>query len=177
MRIIFLFSYFFLITISRYGCRPEIAEFIITAYWEMLLQLENDGASVEGDGNEQLQQLSNALLYHVNRGYHEESAIVAIYSMEGECENSVPMVVPAASAETDSGTTPVTQVVVHHPSAVAASRAMMAGYFMKRAGHEIEGGVLLRHMNALGAQGLERTLNVLAYGKPRFAIFFTVHPF
>ena len=78
---------------KEYGCRPEIAEFIITAYWEMLLQVENDGANgggEEGPGNEFLQQISNSLLYHVNRGYHEEAAVVAIYSLEGECENAVP---------------------------------------------------------------------------------------
>ena len=67
--------------------------------------------------------MAHSLLYHVNRGYHEESAVVNVYSLDGECPDYVPLVVPAATEETDNGATPVTQAIVNHPSAVAALRA------------------------------------------------------
>ena len=171
---------------QEYGCRTEVVEFVITAYWELLLQMDHDltnsdedddNSGTDGSENNYAQQISNTLLYHVNRGYHQEAAVVSVYSLEGECPNAVPMVVPGVNIETDTGDTPVTQVIVHHPSAVAPLRAELSAFLMQHAGNDLDGGALIRHMNALGSQGLDRTLNTLAYQKPRFAVFFTEQPF
>ena len=175
---------------NEYGCRTETVEYVMTAFWEMLLQIDtglnkedsdydyDSNSNSETSSNSFAQQLSNTLLYHVNRGYHQESAVVSVYALEGECPNAVPMVVPGANAETDAGDTPVTQVIVHHPSAVAPLRAELAEFLIKYS-HDLnlDGASLIRHMNALGSQGLDRTLETLAHQKPRFAVFFTEHPF
>jgi hypothetical protein len=172
---------------EEYGCRTKLIEYVITAFWELLLQMDIDLTTVDSSdgsmqtGNEFSEQLSNTLLYHVNKGYHQESAVVSVYSLEGECPNSVPMVVPSVTAETDTRDTPVTQIIVHHPSAVAAYRAEIAEFVDELSidGSQtvVKGSEIFHHMNSLGAQGLERTLEVLAFEKPRFAVFFTENPF
>jgi hypothetical protein len=155
---------------SQYGCRREIPEYVITAFWELLL--------ADPDDPENDPSISNALLYHVNRGYHTEEAVVSVYSMEGECPDSVPLLVPGVTPDTDTGDTPVTQIVINHPSAVSGMREALAAFLMTRADEkgELTGGLLIRHINALGSLGLERTLQVVAPGKPRFAVFFTKNP-
>ena len=170
---------------AEYGCNTKTVEYVVTAFWEILLQMNLDSVGNDDDddsngapGSEFLEQISNMLLYHVNQGYHQESAVVSVYAMEGECPNSVAMVVPSATAETDARDTPVTQIIVHHPSAVAPLRAALSEFISGHEGMEgVQGSAILRHMNALGAQGLERTLEVLAFEKPRFAVFFTEKPF
>ena len=91
---------------------------------------------------------------------------------------SVPLLVPGVTPDSDTGDTPVTQIVVHHPSAVSGMREELAEFLMSHADErgELAGGLLIRHINALGALGLERTLQVVAPGKPRFAVFFTKNP-
>lgn len=155
---------------SQYGCRREIPEYVITAFWELLL------ADPEDPDNDPA--ISNALLYHVNRGYHTEEAVVSVYSMEGECPDSVPLLVPGVTPETDTGDTTLTQIVVNHPSAVSGMREALAAFLLSRADEkgELTGALLIRHINALGSLGLERTLQVVAPGKPRFAVFFTKDP-
>ena len=155
---------------AQYECRKEIPEYVITAFWELLLR--------DSEDPDDSPSLSNSLLYHVNRGYHIESAVVNVYSMEHECPDYIPLLVQGVTPETDSGDTLVTQVFMNHPSAVSALREELAAFLMLNANEkdEVHGGQLIRHMNALGSIGLERTLQVIAPGKARFAVFLTKDP-
>ena len=188
------------------GCRPELAEYAITAYWEIMLR----GASHPGEFDDALSTQTDAdamagmLTYHVVEGYHQEAAAVSVYAMEGECTDVVPLVVPGVRSDADTGDSKVLQVAVTHPSAVQAYRSELSEFMEMsvRADEEEEEeeeeeadggddadedgnvgdislrpGEVLAQMNLIGGRQLERVLTALLPGKPRFAAFFTENPF
>jgi hypothetical protein len=188
------------------GCRPELAEYAITAYWEIMLK----GASHPGEYDDALSTQTDAdamagmLTYHVVEGYHQEAAAVSVYAMEGECTDVVPLVVPGVRSDADAGDSKVLQVAVTHPSAVQAYRSELAEFMEmsvredgeeeeeeededSRGGDEDEDGnvgdislrpgEVLAQMNLIGGRQLERVLTALTPGKPRYAAFFTENPF
>ena len=121
--------------------------------------------------------MSAKLVYHVAHGYHEEGAILDVYAVDGECPNSVPLLVSGVRADADAGVTPITSAFVLHRSAVNAFRQELAQFFAARASKQVRGAKLLSEMNKIGKRTLLRTLTRAAPQLPRFSVFFTQNPF
>ena len=148
---------------DEYGCRSSLTEYAITSFFELLLATKDP--------------LSAKLVYHVAHGYHEESAVLDIYAVDGECPSSVPLVVSGVRADADAGVTPITSAFVLHRSAVNAFRQELAQFFAARASKQVKGAKLLSEMNKIGKRTLLRTLTRAAPQLPRFSVFFTQNPF
>ena len=148
---------------DEYGCRSSLTEYAITSFFELLLAPKDP--------------LSAKLVYHVAHGYHEEGAVLDIYAVDGECPNSVPLVVSGVRADADAGVTPITSAFVLHRSAVNAFRQELAQFFAARASKQVKGAKLLSEMNKIGKRTLLRTLTRAAPQLPRFSVFFTQNPF
>ena len=150
---------------AEYGCRSDLTEYAITVFFELLLKPNN--------------ALSNKLTYHVVQGYHEESAVVSMYTLENECPDHVPLVVAGVRDDADSGTTPVTSAFMLYPSAVYVLRQELARFFEANVRSTVRGKTnnLLMAINEVGERLQERTLMRIAPNLPRFAIFFTKAPF
>ena len=150
---------------AEYGCRSDLTEYAITVFFELLLATDN--------------ALSNKLTYHVAQGYHEESAVVSVYTLEDECPDHVPLVVPGVRDDADGGDTPVTSVFMLYPSAVYAFRQELANLLQSQVRSKLRGKEedLLVAINEVAEHVQERTLMRMAPNLPRFATFFTKSPF
>lgn len=147
---------------DEYSCRSALTEYAITAFFELLLSSPEN-------------PLANKLVYHIAKGYHEESAVVNVYSLKGECNDHVPLIVPGVRADADTGASPVTSAFVLHPSAVHSFRGELATYFSSRMKTQLRGGQesLLKAMTEIATGGLKVTLKTIAKGLPRFSAFFS----